>query len=76
MSKVVFVDRVADLVLETRKAAGLTQKQLGARLGVSGLTINRLEIGRRQPTLMEMARLCDQFDIDPAMVMRLALRAA
>jgi transcriptional regulator with XRE-family HTH domain len=76
MNKVVIVDRLSDLVLKTRKAAALTQKELGGLLGVSGLTVNRLEIGRREPTLLEMARFCDLFEIEPAMVMRLAAKTA
>ena len=40
----------ANLVLEARRRAGLSQRELAARLGVAQPTIARLERGREQPS--------------------------
>jgi transcriptional regulator with XRE-family HTH domain len=40
-----------------REAAGLTQAELGQRIGVVGSQINKLELGTNQPTLATAAAL-------------------
>lgn len=40
-----------------RSIEGLTQEQLGELLGVSGPTVSGLEMGRREPTPEDMARI-------------------
>jgi len=52
---------------EWREKAGITQKQLGARLEppVSDVTISRYETGERRPDLDALAALAEALDIAP-----------
>lgn len=47
---------------EWREKAGLTQEQLGERLGTSDVTISRWETRRRQPDLNALAALCEALE--------------
>lgn len=52
---------------EWRESKGLTQEELGARLGpegVSGVTVSRWETGKRQPNLNAQAAIAEALDID------------
>lgn len=46
-----------------RKQAGLTQKELGDRLGVTQAMINRWESGTRNPTAQTMRRIFDALGV-------------
>ena len=48
---------VRDLVISTRSAANLTQKQLAQRSGVSQLNISKIENGNYQPSLSTLKRI-------------------
>ncbi|RZM20616.1 MAG: XRE family transcriptional regulator [Pedobacter sp.] len=43
--------QVANLIRETRKEKGLTQKELGAKLGIGEFRVNRYENGKTNPTI-------------------------
>jgi len=60
------VKRVADLVRETRKEKGLTQKELGEKIGVSESTVNGYESGKNNVTVekLETIFLAMGVDID------------
>ncbi|RYF73780.1 MAG: XRE family transcriptional regulator [Cytophagaceae bacterium] len=49
--------QVGNLVRETRRAKGLTQEELGERLGVSKATINGYETGRQNLTVVTLKKL-------------------
>jgi transcriptional regulator with XRE-family HTH domain len=49
--------RLAVSVIELRRAAGLTQRQLAARSGVQQADISRIEAGDANPTLATIAAL-------------------
>lgn len=49
-------------ILELRKAAGLTQKQLGEIVGLSMQAINDIEKGRRETTFTKAILLARYFD--------------
>lgn len=51
-------------IAEWRKNRGLTQEQLGGRLGTSDVTISRWETGERQPDLNAQAAVAEALDID------------
>jgi transcriptional regulator with XRE-family HTH domain len=53
------VPEAAVLLREARKHAGLTQRQLGARLQVTQALVSDYERGRRQPTLRTLSRLIE-----------------
>lgn len=45
------------LIRESRKSQGLTQEELGERLGLSKSTINRFESGRNNLTLDTLEKI-------------------
>lgn len=47
----------ADLLVRSRRAAGLTQEELARRAGTSRETVSAYEHGRKSPTLVTAARL-------------------
>jgi transcriptional regulator with XRE-family HTH domain len=50
---------VGQRISAARKAAGLTQKQLADRMGVSQPTVAALERGRGNPTIGQLAAVAD-----------------
>jgi transcriptional regulator with XRE-family HTH domain len=55
--------KLGDRIREYRKQAGLTQKQLGEKLGVSNVNIGQYERGLRNPKLPQLKRIADALDI-------------
>mgnify|MGYP001036179398 CR=1 FL=1 len=53
-----------EMLKELRKRNGLTQAQLGERVGFSRATISMYEIGERNPDLESLEILADFFNID------------
>jgi putative transcriptional regulator len=51
-------------ILEHRRVAGLSQEELGFRVGVSKMQISGMERGKRELTLSMMRRLADVFGVD------------
>lgn len=49
---------------ERRNEAGLTQKQVGERLGVSDVTISRWETGERRPDLNAQAAYAEALGVE------------
>ena len=54
---------VGENIRAARKAAGLTQKQLGERLGISYVNISQLEGGQRIPSLETLQKLADALHV-------------
>ena len=54
-----FHERLAFL----RKAAGLTQEQLGARVGVTRQAVSKWESGQVSPDVATVARLCGALNV-------------
>lgn len=52
-------------IAEWRESRGLTQDQLGDRLGTSDVTISRYETGKRKPDLNAQAAIAEALGIDP-----------
>jgi len=50
---------IIQAMLDARKAAGLTQKDLAARTGIAQADISRLENGNANPSLKTLQRLAD-----------------
>ena len=46
-----------------RKAAGLTQEQLGARVGVTRQAVSKWESGQVSPDAATVARLCGALNV-------------
>ena len=53
-------------ILELRRAAGLSQEELGFRVGVSKMQISGMERGKRELSLGMMRRLAEALDVSPA----------
>lgn len=54
---------VGDKLRECRLACEMTQKDVAKRLGVSQPVYNRYEKGICECTYLQLARLCDIFDV-------------
>lgn len=50
---------VGEQIKEARRSVGLTQKELGERIGVGGDCISVWERGARRPTIHTLARIAD-----------------
>ena len=54
---------IAERVKLAREMAGITQKQVGARLGVHQVTVCHFETGRRKPTVTQLLPLAQMFGV-------------
>lgn len=54
---------IGDKIRYHRKAAGLTQKQLGELSGTSETTIRQYEGGKRQPRIEQLQKIADTLQI-------------
>ncbi len=55
--------KLASGLRELRKAAGLSQEELGEKLGVSGATVSRWEAGQHVPTKSHLHALEDYYGL-------------
>jgi len=72
-----FTAALAAAVVELRKRAGLTQRQLADAVGREQSFIGRIETGQRRVDLIEWITICRACDLDPevelaALVRRIA----
>jgi transcriptional regulator with XRE-family HTH domain len=63
-------ERLAESLRKLRQQAGITQKDLAKRLGMSPATLNRLERGTHNATLKTIDGLCSALKCDPAELFR------
>ena len=54
--------QIGKFISELRKEKGLTQEQLGERLGVTQKTVSRWENGRNMPDIAMLPILCEELD--------------
>lgn len=66
-------EKVIDILVELRKQAGLTQRDLAARLGTRQSLIARLEAGQRALTLLEFVAACEALESPPAAILERVL---
>lgn len=50
---------------DLRKANGLTQKELGARIGVTSQAVNKWENGSRLPRMHDVLKICEVLGCTP-----------
>lgn len=55
--------QVGQLIREARKARGLTQKELGEKLGVGEPTVNGYEGGKQNLTIETLQKIADALSI-------------
>ena len=58
---------IGEAIRRHRLAQGLTQKDLGQRVGISAQSVSAIEKGTRNPTLSLFVRLVDALDLSLAL---------
>jgi transcriptional regulator with XRE-family HTH domain len=61
---------IGERIRTTRRAAGLSQLQLGERIGRDHKTVHRWETAQRAPSLTDLLLLADSLGIDLADLVR------
>lgn len=56
--------KIANLIKDARKKAGLTQKELGLRIGTSESMISQYENGHRRPKYSTLERIAEALGIE------------
>lgn len=56
-------ERVGEMIRETRKAKGLTQKELGEKLGISESAVSKYESGKENPTAELIQKVADALGV-------------
>ena len=68
MSKIDFtlsnVSEVGQIIKRRRKSLGLTQIELGKKLGKSNTYLSDIEVGKTIPSLSTLILLCDSLDLE------------
>jgi len=59
-----------DVIIEARREAGLTQRQMASRLGRSASHIGRIEIGERRVDTLELVRMAKSLGVEPTHLFR------
>src|SRR3954465_1166621 len=59
-------DYIAQVVREARRARGLTQEDLAARIGVATQSLSNLERGKTMPTIATLMRMAEELDMPVA----------
>ena len=57
-------NKIGEFIQQSRKAKGLTQKDLGDQIGVSDKTISKWENGNSVPDTSILNELCASLDIN------------
>jgi transcriptional regulator with XRE-family HTH domain len=55
--------QLGQAVRDARRAAGLTQPELGAKLGISAVAISQVEKGKTAPALAKVAGIADALGV-------------
>lgn len=63
------IQQIQQNIAEAIKQSGLTQTELGKRLGVSQQTISHYVKGDKLPALDTFANLCVALDVDPTEIL-------
>ncbi len=59
---------IGENIKKARLKAGLTQKQLGERIGITAQSVAQWETGRREPKLQSLERIADALHISLASI--------
>lgn len=66
-------EKVIEILVDLRKRAGLTQRDLAAKLGTRQSLIARLEAGQRALTFLEFVAVCEALGTPPTAVLERVL---
>ena len=61
---------IVDKLIEARRAAGMTQTDLGQALGTDQSQISKIERGERRLDIIDYVRICRALGIDPGAPLR------
>ena len=61
---------LGELLVEVREAAGLKQSDVAARLGMPASYLSKIENGTRRLDVVELIRIAEAMDQDPAEILR------
>jgi transcriptional regulator with XRE-family HTH domain len=64
--------KVTAALREARAAAGLTQAEVAAALGVYASFVSKVESGERRVDVVELAHLCRVYEVDLVALLRSA----
>lgn len=67
---------VAEKIKNQRKAAGLTQKQLAEKVGLSEPAIRMYELGKREPNAAVLAKIGKALDVAPESLRGIEIESA
>jgi len=68
------LELAAETIADARKRAGLTQKQLGEKLGIPQSQVSRIERNPDRTTVRTMKRLAKALKVDVGVFLRFATR--
>lgn len=58
------MNNIGEKIKNIRKSQGLTQKQLGEKLGISQALVNQYENGKRKPKVEQIQRIANALSVD------------
>ena len=58
------IEQAGNLIKEARKSKGLTQKELGEKLGIGESRVSKYESGKENPTLATLQKIADALGVD------------
>lgn len=66
---------IGEQIMLARRRAGLTQRELGAKLGISHVSVGDIERAKSRPDLDNLAVIADALDVPLSQLVVLGLRA-
>jgi transcriptional regulator with XRE-family HTH domain len=67
-----FYQRLIDLLIEARKGAGITQVELGRRLGKRQTFVSKFELGERRLDAAEFVSICEAISVEASVLIEKA----
>ncbi|HEV7248190.1 MAG TPA: helix-turn-helix transcriptional regulator [Shinella sp.] len=67
-----FYHRIIDLLVQARKAASLTQAELGMRIGQRQTFVSKVELRERRLDVAEFILICRALEADPQQIIQVA----
>ncbi|MGX1259353.1 helix-turn-helix domain-containing protein [Sinorhizobium fredii] len=64
--------RIIELLVQARKDAGMTQVELGKRIGQRQTFVSKFELGERRLDVAEFVVICRALSLDPHQIIMLA----
>lgn len=61
--------QLGQAVRDARKAAGLTQPELGAKLGISAVAVSQVEKGKTAPALAKVAAIAEALGVSVSLLL-------